>query len=94
MILFQQQFYEHYPTRSYLSTLDARTHFGMGTITHIDSLRIQWPDGKSQLLTNLQVNQAIYLAYQKDQEGKRPLLPLAKTPTALCEGIRVVRNKI
>ena len=26
----KQQYYEHYPTRGYLSTDDARAHFGLG----------------------------------------------------------------
>lgn len=60
----KQQFYEHYPTRGYLSTHDARIHFGLGTITSIDSLVIQWPDGKRELLKNTKVDEAITLTYK------------------------------
>lgn len=55
----KQQIYEHQPSRGYLSSVDAKIHFGLGTITIIDSLRVQWPDGKIQLLTRIKTNQAI-----------------------------------
>ncbi|WPP50772.1 VCBS repeat-containing protein [Catalinimonas niigatensis] len=67
----KQQLYEHQPTRGYLSTVDARAHFGMGKATQIDSLRIQWPDGKEQLLTNIKTDQSITLSYQDAEEIKR-----------------------
>lgn len=48
-----QQYYEHYPTRGYLSTNDPRAHFGLGNINKIDSLFVVWPDGKKQMLSNI-----------------------------------------
>ncbi|HZZ80720.1 MAG TPA: ASPIC/UnbV domain-containing protein, partial [Gemmataceae bacterium] len=33
------------PGSSYLSSNDARAHFGLGTIDNIDSIRVTWPDG-------------------------------------------------
>ncbi|MDQ6815548.1 MAG: VCBS repeat-containing protein [Bacteroidota bacterium] len=55
----RQQLYEHQPTRGYLSTDDYRAHFGLGAVTQIDSLRVIWPDGKTQLLTNIAVDKTI-----------------------------------
>ncbi len=60
----KQQYYEHHPCRGYLSTDDARAHFGLGAITQIDSLRVKWPDGKQQLLTNIKADQSITLSYK------------------------------
>lgn len=48
-----QQYYEHYPTRGYLSTNDPRAHFGLGKTDQIDSLIVVWPDGKKQSLFNI-----------------------------------------
>jgi len=67
----KQQFYEHQPCRGYMSTDDNRAHFGLGNITHIDSLRIRWPGGKTQLLTSVTTDQLLQLSY-KDAEAKQP----------------------
>ena len=76
----QQQYYEHYPTRGYLSTVDARAHFGLGAVTRIDSLRVRWPDGKSQLLTDVPVDQTMTLTYQ-EAGARRTEAPLpTKSP--------------
>jgi hypothetical protein len=73
----QQQYYEHHPTRGYLSTDDARAHFGLGSNTKIDSLKIEWPDASWQLLTNLKADEAITLN-QKDAGNGKPFSPVVK----------------
>ena len=56
---------QHYsPVRGYLSTMDNVLHFGLKNDTLIDSLRIIWPDGKTQLLTNLAVDHTLELNYK------------------------------
>lgn len=60
----KQQYYEHYPTRGYLSTNDPRAHFGLGAVTKIDSLIVQWPDGKQQLITNIDGNKLVTVNYK------------------------------
>jgi hypothetical protein len=60
----KQQYYEHYPTRGYLSTDDLRAHFGLGGATKIDSLVAQWPDGKGQLISNIEVDKMVTVAYK------------------------------
>ncbi len=67
----KQQIYEHQPTRGYLSTVDARAHFGLGTTSMIDSLRIIWPDGKSQLLNQIKTDQILTINYQDAKEASR-----------------------
>ena len=57
----QLQSYEHYPTRGYLSTHDAKAHFGLGNHKSVDSLRIIWPNGKQQVITNVKANQLLVL---------------------------------
>jgi hypothetical protein len=52
--------YAYYsPYRGYMSTMDDRAHFGLGSARRIDSLRVEWPDGRKQLLTNLAVDQLL-----------------------------------
>lgn len=76
----KQQVYDHYPTRGYLSTDDARAHFGLGAVAQIDSLMVQWPDGKSQLLTNIKADQTITVSYKDASKMKKPSSNLANTP--------------
>ncbi|MDW8332049.1 MAG: VCBS repeat-containing protein, partial [Cyclobacteriaceae bacterium] len=51
------QYQELFPSRGFMSTVDFRLHFGLGTVTQIDSLIIQWPDRNYSVYTNLPVNQ-------------------------------------
>ena len=60
----KQQFYEHQPSRGYLSSLESKVHFGLGNISTVDSLMIQWPDGKSQILKNIKADQTLNITYK------------------------------
>ncbi len=63
-------YYEHQPCRGYLSTDDPRAHFGLGKTTTIDSLKVAWPDGKQQILTNVKADQQITVSYADAINGK------------------------
>jgi enediyne biosynthesis protein E4 len=56
---------EQMPVRGYLSSVDPRPNMGLGSITVLDSLIVQWPDGRFTLLTEVSTNQTITL-FQKD----------------------------
>ena len=64
----KQQFYEHSPTRGYLSTVENAAHFGLGPHEGVDSIQVFWPDGKSQLLLNVQADQEIVLMHAKAEK--------------------------
>ena len=59
-----QQYYEHYLSRGYKSSVDPTIHFGLGEVTLIDSLEIIWPDHKRQMLTKIPTNQLLTLNHQ------------------------------
>ncbi len=44
---------------SYLSHSSSIAHFGLGNYTDIDSIKVIWPDGDSQLLINPAINQTL-----------------------------------
>ena len=44
---------------SYLSTSDARLHFGLGDCTQVDMLEVVWPSGQAQVIFGLSANQFI-----------------------------------
>ncbi|MEM1134408.1 MAG: FG-GAP-like repeat-containing protein [Bacteroidota bacterium] len=54
-----KQFYENVQTRGYISSVEPFAHFGVGETTTIDSLLVQWPNGKEQLISNIAVNQVL-----------------------------------
>jgi len=49
------------PSRSYLSQCELPVTFGLGTHDTIDRLVVHWPDGSSQELENVAVDQAIVI---------------------------------
>ncbi len=69
----EQQYYEHQPCRGYLSTVDDRAHFGLGSVSTIDSIKVQWPDGKSQVVSKVKVNELFTLDY-KDALSTAPVI--------------------
>ena len=58
---YQKQYFT--PYRGYLSTVEQALHFGLANTSKIDSARVTWPDGKSQLIKELQPNATILLDY-------------------------------
>ena len=60
----QVQYFENAQYRGYLSTVEGRAHFGLGAQTLVDTLQVIWPDGKSQTIHNVAVDQEITLDYQ------------------------------
>jgi hypothetical protein len=56
---------EQMPMRGYLSTVDPRPNLGLGPLTIIDSLIVEWPDDRSTVMTNVRTDQTLTL-YQKD----------------------------
>lgn len=61
----QLMYRELVPTRGYQSTHEDRVHFGLGDNTVVDSLLVEWPDGKSQVVKDLAANQVATLNYSE-----------------------------
>ena len=69
------QYQELNPVRGYLSSQSSTLHFGMGTATVADSIRIIWPDQSRQLLTQVAVNQQLTIQQQATPERKMSRSP-------------------
>ncbi len=50
---------EQNPVKGYMSSMDPKMHFGLGKAIYIDSIVINWPDGKSSSLKGIEANQVI-----------------------------------
>lgn len=58
----QIYYVEQAPVRGFQSSVDMRLHIGLGQLPELDSLRIIWPDDRTQLLTHVGVNRLLTLA--------------------------------
>src|SRR5205809_5294264 len=74
----RRQYLYHSPYRGFMSTMDDREHFGLGGSRRVDSLLVNWPDGRSQVLTNLDVDRLLTVR-QSDASAapRRPAPPFA-----------------
>lgn len=52
-------------SRGYQSSITNKLHFGLDTITSIDSIKIKWSNGSKQLLTKVKANQTLELDFIK-----------------------------
>lgn len=75
----ERQFLEQYPARGYLSSVSPVLHFGLGDRESVDSLRIVWPDGRTQVRSEVQANQTLTLR----QENATRTAPPSRSDTAL-----------
>lgn len=58
---------------SHLSQNSTIAHFGLGTLTTIDSVVVTWTGGKKQVLTNQPVNQTIKIQETEDKPRRFPI---------------------
>jgi hypothetical protein len=63
-----QQFWENTPYRGYLSTVEDVAHFGLDTISSVDSIIIRWPGNRKQVLQYVKADQTITVKIQDAHE--------------------------
>ena len=78
-----RQLLEQMPSRGFESSVDPVLLFGIGTHTLIDSLVVQWTDGKTQTLRQLKTDTLLVV----NQSESRPSLPSPAQPASLYENI-------
>jgi enediyne biosynthesis protein E4 len=67
----KKQYVDYTPYRGYMSTMDDRVHFGLGRARRVDTLEVAWPDGRRQVLTDLDANRVLIVrqADAREQES-------------------------
>jgi hypothetical protein len=68
----KMQYLEQMPTHGYQSTVSPVLHFGLGKDKQVDSLRITWQSGKSQIIQKVKANEQLVLN-EKDATGTSPV---------------------
>lgn len=71
------------PQRGYQSSVEPFLHFGLGSTAVVDTVRIRWPDGREQLLTDVAANQQLTL-HIKDAAPAAPV-QAAPVPTLFTD---------
>jgi len=64
-----RQVVKQFPVRGYLSTVDERLHFGLGSAGMVDSLVVDWPGGARQVLAHPGVDTMLTLNYRDAVAG-------------------------
>ncbi len=62
------QYQELIMSRGFQSSVAPRMYFGLGEHTVLDSLKIRWPDGRTQLIKEVATNQLLEVSYQEAVE--------------------------
>lgn len=65
--------------RGYYSSVEHMAHFGLGDITTIDTIRIEWPSGKFEERYNIKANQTITFN-EKNATDNIPIIIKEKNP--------------
>lgn len=69
-----QQSKTRFRSRGYQSSMGDKLHFGLHTYAKADSVRVYWPDGKQQLLTDIPANNHILLDYKNANSVAAPMI--------------------
>jgi len=80
----KKNFQELTPARGFMSSSDYRLHFGIGSANIIDSLKVNWPDGKCSIFYTVTINQFLKLD-ERDAEYNCNELSAALLPTIFNE---------
>nr|WP_298791583.1 VCBS repeat-containing protein [uncultured Allomuricauda sp.] len=59
------QYQEMTLTRGFQSSVAPRLHFGLGNAEKVDSIVIQWPDDKKELIKDAKINSSLVIEYSK-----------------------------
>lgn len=80
----KQFYYEHIPSRGFQSSMEYGFTIGLGDIAAIDSLRVIWPDNKTQTVKAISSNQTLALSHA-DATITYTLPKIKERPTLLTE---------
>jgi enediyne biosynthesis protein E4 len=81
----QKQYQEISPNRGIFSCSEHLIHFGLGDVAQVDKLSVRWPDGKTQVFTNVPANQRLQLDWKNATGQAATLIPPVTGNTLLRE---------
>ena len=87
----KKQYQQLMLTRGFMSSVDAKLHFGLDSLQTVDSLLVVWPNQKFQVLKNIEANKSLTLD-QTQANGEFKYNEFFGTPDALLAEVRPVHN--
>lgn len=87
----KMQFQEFEPVRGFQSCMYTPLHFGTGTSAQLDSVRVVWPGGQTELMTNVKADTTLYPAVDNARTGSRSLPQTASGPPGLFKESSIVK---
>jgi hypothetical protein len=92
----QEQHHELLETRGYQSSVEPVLHIGLGAIESIDELKVLWPDGREQIIKNVDTGQILSIKYKNSKKGginKNKVSPFFSSAKNYLKGIRPHKEK-
>ncbi|MFN3760858.1 MAG: FG-GAP-like repeat-containing protein [Algoriphagus aquaeductus] len=81
----QVQVRENYTSRGFQSAVAPELHFGVGSHEILDSVKIIWPSGKSETLTQVRVNSTLVMKETEASKESKPTLSPEKSRVRVLE---------
>jgi hypothetical protein len=75
----KRQYIEKIPARGFQSSVTDRIHVGLGNVSTVDSIRITWLSGSSEVLRNVKANQLVKVT--EKQTDAKPTIATSSTET-------------
>jgi enediyne biosynthesis protein E4 len=69
------QYFENKTVRGYLSSNEPIVHFGLGQLSSVDSIHVNWNDGKTTTIPKVKSNQMLLVKYADATETKQRTTP-------------------
>ncbi len=82
---------EQMPIRGFQSSVDPRPNFGLGNTCRVDTLIVEWPDGKVTMLTQVDADQTITLNQLEAGFSSMDLVKSKNHPNVLFQ--EILENK-
>ena len=79
---------EQYPVRGFQSSVDPILHFGLDSVTYVDSVHVYWPKGNLQIIKGTSVNQVLTI---KEADTTNPITPVKPISNPLFEEIKMTQ---
>jgi hypothetical protein len=73
-------FQELMPSRGFQSSVDYVLTFGIGGLDTVESVTVEWPDGRVSVLTDVPANQRLTVRQSESAPGGEPLAPPTAAP--------------
>src|SRR5258706_25280 len=82
------QFSENNVYRGFLSSVESNIHFGLGKNPKVDSILVEWPDGRTQIIKNPSTNENLILNYTESTSREIKWLPKISADPLFKKGNR------